>query len=489
MSGDLSMSSAVELASKIRSGQISSVAVVERCLERIDSVDSGLGAFLHVDREGALQAATRIDKTVKNGNEAGPLAGVPVAIKDIISVQGLPTTCASRILEKYVSPFDATVVTRLKAAGAIVIGKTNLDEFAMGSSTRSSAFQLTRNPWDTTRVPGGSSGGSAVAVSAGMTPIALGSDTGGSVRQPAALCGISGIKPTWGTNSRYGLVAYASSLDQIGCMGRTAVDLAATLSIIAGYDPLDATTGPAVSIGTPQTLLSVDVAKMRVGWIPKLLDAAVDPEISSAIRLAAAMLAKEVGQVTESALPFADQLTPVYYIIAMSEASSNLSRFDGVRYSSRAEQDGDGLNELYTRTRGAFFGEEVQRRILLGTHSLSAGYYKQYYEQASRVRRLVQQALLQEFRNVDVILLPTTATPAGPIDGEIDPVQTYRSDQFTVAANLAGLPAISIPCGFSIDGLPIGLQAIAAPHREDVLLSLAHRWQQLTDWHDRRPVV
>jgi aspartyl-tRNA(Asn)/glutamyl-tRNA(Gln) amidotransferase subunit A len=346
---------------------------------------------------------------------------------------------------------------------------------------------VTRNPWNQNRIPGGSSGGSAVAVSAGMSPVALGSDTGGSVRQPAAHCGVCGIKPTWGTSSRYGLVAYSSSLDQIGCFGRTAGDLALTLAVIAGADPLDATTHGNSIWQTASDLLSVDVKRIRIGWVPKLMEKNIDPEIASAVRNGIESFGSFAEGVHESSWPFAEQLTAVYYIIAMSEASSNLGRFDGVRYTSRGKNPEAGLDEMYTQSRGLFFGEEVRRRILLGTHSLSSGYYRQFFEQASRVRRLVQNALLKEFARVDVIALPTTATTATRIDGDADPVREYQSDKFTVAANLAGFPALSMPCGFSSDGLPIGLQLIAAPHREDVLLSLANQWQKNTDWHLRRP--
>jgi len=487
MSPDPTIRSVQELAGQIRAGQVSATETVQACLKRISQVDPELGAFLHVDPQGALETAGKIDEELKSGRSPGPLAGVPVALKDNISTSGIPTTCASRILEGYVPPFDATVVRRLKEAGAVILGKTNLDEFAMGNSTRSSAFRVTKNPWNTSRIPGGSSGGSAVAVSAGMVPVALGSDTGGSVRQPAALCGVSGIKPTWGAVSRYGLVAYSSSLDQIGCLGTSAMDLALVLSVISGPDPLDATSGVGGSSDLLNSLAAVDVKKLRVGWVPELLESAVEPGIASLLRSAVEQLRSEVASVAVSNWPFADYLTSVYYIIAMSEASSNLSRFDGVRYTQRCEVANEGLNGLYTHTRGTFFGDEVRRRILLGTHSLSSGYFQQYYGQASRVRRLVQNALIEELKRVDVIIIPTTASTAEPIDGHVDPVKSYCSDQFTVAANLAGLPAMSVPCGFSVDGMPVGMQLIAGPHREDILLSLANHWQKMTDWHQRRP--
>lgn len=475
-----------ELAAGVRSGSTPATALVRESIDRTDQVQPQLNAFLHLDRAGALAAAERTARAIAAGIPAGPLAGIPFAAKDNLSTADMPTTCGSRILENYRPPFDATVISRLRAAGAILTGKTNLDEFAMGNTSSSSAFGPVGNPWDPGRIPGGSSGGSAAAVAAGCVPFAIGSDTGGSVRQPAALCGITGIKPTWGSVSRYGLATYSSSLDQIGVMARSASEIAELLGVMMGPDPRDATaTAPAV---TPMQLLSVDVSRLRVGWCPgHFRGSTAGQESLETVRSAIRQLADLTGGLEEAPLRFQEVLPAVYYIIAMSEASSNLSRYDGVRYTTRSERDGDGVDAMIVRTRGEGLGREVRRRVLMGTFALSAGSYDQFFAQASRVRRLIREDLLACLASVDVLALPTSPTEAGLRDSESDPVESYLGDQFTVSANLAGLPAISVPCGFTQSRLPVGLQLMAAPHREDVLLSLAARWQEVSDWHLRSP--
>ncbi len=492
MMADFAGRTLVDLSGDVRSGKILAADWVRFCLARIAESNDTLTAFLAVDDQAAIQNAEAVDARIRRGDKVGPLAGVPVAIKDNISTAGILTTCASRMLERYRPAFDATVVERLKAADAIVLGKTNMDEFAMGSTSSSSAFGPVRNPWDRERTPGGSSGGSAAAVAAGMAAAAIGSDTGGSIRQPAAWCGISGIKPTWGRVSRHGLVAYANSLDQIGPMARSAGDLATILSMISGSDQHDATCQQKPEL-VPSGLLNVNTRELRIGWLPSQFENGAAGDANLPVRKAIDEIGGECRGMVELHSRYQSVLCGVYYIIAMSQASSNLGRFDGVRFTARFADNADPgdasdqLDAMYRQTRGTGFGREVRRRILLGTFALSAGAYDQFFSQASKVRRLVRDELLDMFRDVDVILSPVTVGPPPKLGEKVDRLRSYRADSFTVAANLAGLPAMSVPCGMTDEGLPVGIQMIAAPWREDLLLSLGQRWQQMTDWHLRRP--
>ena len=478
-----------ELRDHIRSGARSAVDVCTDALAAIGRLDPPLHAFNTIAADRALARAQTLDRDRDRWRDA-PLAGVPVALKDNLCTRGLPTTASSKILEGYEPPYDATVVARLEGAGAIVIGKTNCDEFAMGSSTENSAFGPTRNPWALDRIPGGSSGGSAVAVAAGMTPIALGSDTGGSIRQPAALCGIIGLKPTYGRVSRYGLLAFASSLDQVGPLARTVYDAALTLRVIAGPDPADATSA-SEPVPDYTAALSGDLRGARIGVPFSMLEQGVDADVSHAFRLALDTLADRGATLVDIELPHAKHAIGVYYLIAMAEASSNLARYDGVRYGFRATDGKDqSLRTMYARTRERGFGAEVKRRIMLGTYALSAGYYDAYYLKAQQVRTLILQDYDQAFERVDAVAMPTTPTAAFTIGDRIaDPLQMYLGDVFTVSANLAGLPAISIPCGFTTNDLPVGLQLTGRRFDEATLLRLADAYERDTVWHRREPVV
>ena len=462
--------------------QISAVEVCRASLDRITAVDGSLGAFLTVGAERALERAKRIDE----GKHPGPLAGVPVALKDNISTRGMRTTAASRMLRDFVPPYDATVVARLDAAGAVLIGKTNCDEFAMGSSTENSAFGPSRNPWDTERIPGGSSGGSAVAVAAGMTAIGLGSDTGGSIRQPAALCGVVGLKPTYGRVSRYGLIAFASSLDCIGPLTRTAHDAALALSVLAGPDPRDATASRepvADYVGG----LSGDTRGLRLGVPRRMLEQGVDESVKGCFYTALEILRARGAEIVDIELPHARYAISAYYFVATAEASSNLARFDGVRYGSRAEGELD-LRTMYEKTRSHGFGAEVKRRIMLGTYVLSAGYYDAYYLKAQQVRTLVRRDYEQAFQSVDAVVMPTSPMPAFKIGERAeDPLQLYLVDVFTVSANLAGLPAVSVPCGLTPERLPIGLQLTGKPFDEATLLRIGY--ERDTNWWKECPAV
>ncbi|MHB8681682.1 MAG: Asp-tRNA(Asn)/Glu-tRNA(Gln) amidotransferase subunit GatA [Acidimicrobiales bacterium] len=463
-------SPAVSLAAAVRSGAVSARAVTERHLEAIARVDPELRAFVTVLGERALAEADAVDRLVAAGEDPGPLAGVPVALKDNLCTRGIPTTCSSRILEHWRPPYDATVVTRLRDAGAVVVGKTNLDEFAMGSSTENSAFGPTRNPFDPARVPGGSSGGSAAAVAAGLVPLALGSDTGGSIRQPAALCGTVGMKPTYGTVSRYGLVAFASSLDQIGPFARTGADAAALFDVIGGNDPCDSTS---LNRPVPRTTesLSEGVAGLRVGIVRELVEDA-EPAIVSAVRRAAEALAAAGATVDECSVPEVRHALPAYYLLAPAEASSNLARYDGVRYGLRVPAD--NVEAMNAATRAAGFGPEVKRRIMLGTYALSAGYYDAYYGQAQKVRTLIIRAFESAYQQADVLLGATTPTTAFAIGDKVqDPWAMYLSDVFSVPSNLAGQPAISIPFGADEAGLPVGVQLLAPVLGEPTLFRAA----------------
>jgi aspartyl-tRNA(Asn)/glutamyl-tRNA(Gln) amidotransferase subunit A len=469
--------------------RISSVELTEAVLARIEALDTDVRAYLKVTSEGALQQAQRADQLRDIGNDA-PLLGIPIALKDNISTKGIETTCGSRILQGYIPPFDATIVRRLKAAGAVILGKTNLDAFAMGSSTENSAFFATHNPWDLARVPGGSSGGSAAAVAVGEALAAVGTDTGGSVRQPAALCGLVGVRPTYGRCSRYGLVAFASSLDQPGPLARDVEDAALLLQVMAGPDPADGTSLPAAVPDYAGALFAQprDLAGLRVGVPQEYAGAGLAPEVERAVDAALATLAELGAELVDVHLPHTDAALPVYYLIAPAEASANLARFDGVRYGLR--EPGDTVEAMQAHTRGAGFGPEVIRRIMLGTYALSAGYYDAYYRKAQQVRTLIRQDFDEAFEAVDVIAGPTSPVTAFPLGERIDdPLQMYLADIFTLSQALAGIPAISVPCGFDADGLPIGLQLAAPALHEGRMFQVAYAYEQATTWHQRRPAL
>ncbi len=477
---------AVEIRDQIAKGSFSAQEATRAFLERSERFEPQIHAYLNLASETAIERARELDELQARGQSKGRLHGVPLAIKDLISVRGMPCTCGSRILEGYVPPYDATVITRLLDEGAVLLGKTNLDEFAMGSSTENSGYQTTGNPWDTKRVPGGSSGGSAAAVAARETPAALGTDTGGSVRQPAALCGVVGLKPTYGRVSRYGLVAFASSLDQVGPIGRSVADTALLLGVMAGHDPLDSTSA-LEPVDDYLERLSGDVRKLRVGVPRDLPTEGLDPDVESAYRAGIATLEGLGMESVEIELPTAPHAVACYYLISTAEASSNLARYDGVRYGLRASGQTD-LREMYRRTRNQGFGAEVKRRIILGTYVLSAGYYEAYYLKAQKVRTLISRDFHRAFENVDAIAMPTSPTPAFRLGEKIeDPLQMYLTDIFTITASLVGLPAISIPAGFSGDGLPIGLQLLGNHFAEATVLRLAHAFEQATDFAQKRP--
>ncbi len=474
-------STARQIREAIAAGDLTARAVCERALARIQDIDASLHAFQQVDARHALARADALDRA----GRSGPLHGVPVAVKDVIAVRGLHTTAGSRLLEQYVSPFDATVIARLEQAGAVIIGKTVCDEFSMGSSTENSAFGPSRNPWATDRIPGGSSGGSAVAVAAGMAPLALGSDTGGSIRQPAALCGVFGMKPTYGRVSRYGLIAFASSLDQIGPFARSVEDLALLLETICGHDDRDATSARR---DVPQFTTALDgrAAGLRIGVPRRLLEQGVDAQVLDAFEAGLRVLEESGATIRSVDLPHSRYAIPVYYLIATAEASSNLARYDGVRYGARVSAP--ELGRMYDATRSRGFGPEVKRRIVLGTYVLSAGYYDAYYLKAQQVRTLIRHDFERAFEGVDTVAVPTTPTPAFRIGERVDdPLQMYLGDVFTVSAPLAGLPAISMPCGFSRDGLPIGLQLTGRAWDEATLIRLAAAFEGATPWAGRHP--
>ncbi len=481
----MSTVTAHELRPAYRSRRTRPSEVVDAALARVAGVDGRLHAFLHVGADRAREEAAAWDCVFARqaADPIPPLAGIPIALKDNVCVRGMPTTCGSRLLDGWIAPYDATVVERLRAAGAIIIGKTNLDEFAMGSSTEHSAFGPTRNPWDLSRVPGGSSGGSAAAVAAGCVPLALGSDTGGSIRLPAGFCGITGLKPTYGRVSRYGLVAFASSLDQIGPMAGDVEDTAALLQAVSGHDPRDSTSAR-VPVPDYASELRAEVRGVRLGVPDHAEDAGVAAPIASAIRAALATL-ESLGLAVETVtLPSLGAALPAYYVLAPAEASSNLARYDGVRYGRRVA--GDDLVDMYAQTRGRGFGAEVKRRIMLGTYVLSAGYYDAYYLTAQKVRTLVARDFAEALARVDVIVMPVAPTTAFGIGERDDPMTMYLSDTFTIPVSLAGLPALAVPCGFD-RGLPIGLQLIGRAFDEARLLRIGYAYQQVTEWHRRRP--
>jgi aspartyl-tRNA(Asn)/glutamyl-tRNA(Gln) amidotransferase subunit A len=475
---DLTLS---EMRAGLDAGKFSSRELVQAALDQIAKLDSSLHAFLHLDAESALKQADEVDK---NHQPDKPLSGIPIAIKDVLMIEGLPCTCGSKILEGFIAPYTATSVKRLKEAGAIIIGKTNMDEFAMGSSTENSAYGVTHNPWDVARVPGGSSGGSAAAVAAHDVPVALGTDTGGSIRQPASFCGVTGLKTTYGRISRYGLVAFGSSLDTVGAFGRTAEDVATIFSIMAGYDENDATS---VNQPVPQIKFDVDAVRgLKIGVPKEYFITGIQPEVEEKTRAAIEMLKNLGAEIREISLPHTEYALPVYYIIAPAEASANLARYDGIRYGPRSEAD--NLWDVYFKTRGQKFGAEVARRIMIGTYALSAGYYDAYYGQAQKVRTLIKRDFENAFKDVDVIAAPTAPTTAFKIGEHVnDPLAMYLEDVFTLPASLAGVPGISFNVGFDKNNLPIGLQLIGPHFREDLLLRVTHAYQQVTDWHRKQP--
>jgi len=477
-----------ELRDLIRKGEVSPVQAVESYLARIDAVEGRVQAFNRLTGSAAMQLAERYREMQARKAALPPLAGIPIAVKDVICTQGVPTTCSSRILESFVPPYSATVIDRLAAAGAVVLGKTNMDEFAMGSSTENSAFKTTRNPWNLERVPGGSSGGSAAAVAADMCAGALGTDTGGSIRQPGGFCGIAALKPTYGRVSRYGLVAFASSLDQIGPMAKDVRDAAILLGSIAGHDPLDSTSAD-VPVPDYETALSGDLRGLRIGIPAEYFIDGMDGEVEVAVHEAIKAL-EGLGAVrVPVCLPHTAYAIATYYLVATAEASSNLGRYDGVKYGYRTPKS-EHLIDMYMRTRHEGFGLEVKRRIMLGTYALSAGYYDAYYLKALKVRTLIRRDFMQAFESCDVIVTPTSPTAAFRIGEKVDdPLQMYLADVFTISANLAGVPGISVNCGFTAAGLPIGLQILGKPFDEGTILKAAHAYEQATPWRTRRPAL
>ncbi len=466
----MTFEAATELARRVRAREISSRELVRAHLERIEASD--LNAFVHVDAEGALAQADEIDAAVMRGDVVGALAGVPVAVKDMLVTRGVPTTASSKILAGWIPPYDGTAIARLRGAGAVILGKLSCDEFAMGSSNENASGAPVKNPWDPTRVPGGSSGGSAAAVAAGLSAFSLGTDTGGSIRQPAAFCGIVGLKPTYGRVSRYGVIAFASSLDQVGPLARTVEDAAAITEVIAGHDPLDSTT---IAAPAPRLRDGLDtpLRGLRVGLPAEYFQPDTDAEVTAAVERAIAILRDDGCEPVPISLPHTKYALPAYYIIAPAEASSNLARYDGVRYGLRVADRKDTLLDLYRKTRGAGFGPEVKRRIMLGTFALRSGYYDAYYKKAQQVRALIARDFAQAFERVDVVLSPTTPTAAFPIGAKATPMEMYLGDVFTLACNLAGLPGVSVPCGFTSGGLPIGVQLLGRPLDEATILRAA----------------
>jgi aspartyl-tRNA(Asn)/glutamyl-tRNA(Gln) amidotransferase subunit A len=481
---------ATQLRNTIASGKCSSVEAVREYLGRIERYNPALRAYLSLFAEKALDDAAGVDKKIAAGQSVGPLAGVPIAVKDNMCTTFGTTSCGSKILKNFHAPYNAHVVEQLLAADAVIIGKTNLDEFAMGSSTENSGFGPTANPWDISRVPGGSSGGSAAAVAAGLCTAALGSDTGGSIRQPASFCGITGLKPTYGRVSRYGLVAYGSSLDQIGPMTQDITDAALMMNIIAGHDRRDSTSVPETMAPKPDYLAGLDrpIEGLKIAVVPQLnagADAAVRNAVEAGLRVYQSLGAK----IIEIAMPHFDYAIAAYYVIATAEASSNLARYDGVHYGHRSNSANDYI-EVYSKSRDEAFGSEVKRRIMLGTFALSSGYYDAYYLKALKVRTLIRQDFLNAFQQADCLMLPVSPTTAFKIGEKTDdPLQMYLADVYTIAVNLAGLPGLSIPCGFDDKSLPIGLQIITGPFTEDILLRIGQMFQSATDWHKRKPIM
>jgi aspartyl-tRNA(Asn)/glutamyl-tRNA(Gln) amidotransferase subunit A len=475
-----------ELYDMLKKGETTSTAVTESVLGRIKAVDDKVKAYITVVADEARAGAGRSDADIKAGKTASPVHGLPIAIKDNMCTEGTRTTCASKILGNFVSPYDATVVAKFKRAGYVLPGKANMDEFAMGSSTENSAYAVTRNPWDLERIPGGSSGGSAAAVAAGECIAALGSDTGGSIRQPAACCGVVGLKPTYGRVSRFGLVAFASSLDQIGPITKDVTDTAILMNIIAGHDPKDSTSAD-IAVPDFTKALKKDVKGMKIGIPKEYFIEGMDPEVDKAVRDAVKTLEGLGATIKEVTLPHTGYAVATYYILATSEASSNLARYDGVKYGFRAQGAKD-LLDMYMKSRSQGFGPEVKRRIMLGTYALSAGYYDAYYKKGQQARTLIKRDFDEAFKQVDVIATPTAPTAAFKIgEKSADPLQMYLSDIFTISVNLAGIPGISIPCGFTKSGLPIGLQLLGRHFDEESVIHAAFAYEQTTEWHKKRP--
>ncbi|HEY7129618.1 MAG TPA: Asp-tRNA(Asn)/Glu-tRNA(Gln) amidotransferase subunit GatA [Nitrospira sp.] len=478
-----------ELQKKFTAGEVTAVEIVRAYALRIGQVESKVKAYVSQAKDAVLQQAAELDAKLKGWRKTQPLTGMPLAVKDNLCTEGVPTTCSSRILQHFIPPYDATVVAKLRAQDYLLLGKTNLDEFAMGSSTEHSAFGPSRNPWNLHCVPGGSSGGSAAAVAADECVAALGTDTGGSIRQPAAFCGVVGLKPTYGRVSRYGLVAFASSLDQVGPITKDVSDAALLLGAIAGHDPMDSTSAAVPVPDYTKALRKRDLKKLTVGVPEEFFTEGLDPEVELAVRTAIGELKSLGGTIKEIRLPRTDAAVAVYYVIATAEASSNLARYDGVKFGLRAKETKD-LLELYMKTRQEGFGPEVKRRIMLGTYALSSGYYDAYYGKAQAVRTLICQDFRTAFNEVDLIVTPVTPTPAFRLgEKSEDPLQMYLSDIYTISINLAGLPAISVPCGLSKTGLPIGMQLIGRAFEEETLLRAAHAYEQSTQWHVKKPIV
>lgn len=484
----LDYTTALEAGKLIKEKKISSPELTKYMIENIAINDEAIGAYLAVNKEQALKKAYEIQAKIDSGELSSPLAGVPIAIKDNICTKGVATTCASKILENYIPPYNATVIDKLEAAGAIILGKLNMDEFAMGSTCETSALKLTKNPWNTECVPGGSSGGAAAAVAAYEAIAALGSDTGGSIRQPASFCGVTGIKPTYGSVSRYGVVAYASSLDQVGPIARTAEDCAALLSIISGHDKKDSTSINMQPFDFTK-YLNMDVKGMKIGIPTDYFSDALDIEVKEAV-LKGVQTLKELGAIVEEfQLSLLEYAIPAYYIISSSEASSNLSRFDGVKYGLRPDNYGD-LQDLYKKSRSLGFGDEVKRRIMLGSFLLSAGHYDAYYLKALKVKNLIKQSFDRAFEKYDIIIGPTATQTAYKIGSSLsDPLKMYLGDIYTVSVNLAGLPGMSLPCGFDSNNMPIGMQIIAKPFGEGSIFQVAHEYQRNTDFHTKKPIL
>ncbi len=481
----ISGSTAGQLLEQISSGDVSCVDVTKAYLDAIQQRDDSVNAFLHVNAENAIAQANSIDERRAAGEKIGRLGGLPVAVKDVLCVEGVPTTCASKMLENFRPPYDSHVVGRLKAEGAVVIGKTNMDEFAMGSSTENSAYKTTRNPWNTEHAPGGSSGGSAAAVGAGMAPLSIGTDTGGSIRQPAAFCGVVGLKPTYGRVSRYGLIAYASSLDQAGPMANDVHGTALLLQAIAGHDSRDSTS---VNQPVPDYVGTLDqpLEGLKIGIAKEHFVEGLDGEVESAVREALNVYKTQGAEIIDVTLPHSKYAVATYYLIAPSEASSNLARYDGVHYGMRAESF-ENMIDMYSTTRGQGFGDEVKRRIMLGTYALSSGYYDAYYLKALKVRRLIRQDFDKAFEEVDVIASPVAPTPAFKIGALVDdPLAMYLEDIYTISGNLAGIPCLSVPAGMNTANLPIGLQLYGPAFSEDRLLRAARMFESQTEWHTLR---
>ncbi|MEO7414390.1 MAG: Asp-tRNA(Asn)/Glu-tRNA(Gln) amidotransferase subunit GatA [Opitutaceae bacterium] len=487
MSSELHFKSVTELASLLDAKKISAVELTHAVVARTNAVELRIKAFNSFDPDDALAQAAASDDRRAAGQSRGVLEGIPIGLKDVIAVADQPLTASSKMLANFVSPYDATVSTKLKAAGAVIYGRLNCDEFAMGSSTENSAFHPTANPWDTTRVPGGSSGGSAAAVAAGETIASLGSDTGGSIRQPAALCGVVGLKPTYGLVSRYGLIAFASSLDQIGPFARTVEDAAIMLGTIAGHDERDSTSFK-TSLPDYRAELQRGKGPWRLGIPKEYFGAGLDPEVGAAVESVIAFYKKQGCEVKEVSLPHTQYCLDTYYIIATAEASSNLARFDGIRYGHRSKNAKDVM-DLYFQSRAEGFGSEVKRRIILGTYVLSSGYYDAFYLRAQKVRTLIRQDFLKAYEQVDALLTPTSPIPAFKIGEKSDPLAMYLCDIYTIGVNLAGLPAMSVPCGFTQAGLPIGLQLIGQPFKESELLAIAHAYEQGHEWSTKHPIL